>query len=286
MRLLLLLAATIPLISGCGPSQSEYNQAVKHAAQLEDEVKSLKAELEDLKFGANRLLTQAKNAIQDKNDGQAKKYLGELMYRHPASSESVEGKVLLAQVDARAAAEEQKRKQEEERKAKEERQALERKQKEERMALERAVRNMKKKSDEMNGITWYRHRNAQILGTYIQAYFGSKNQSSQSYPLRLKLQYYADSWLFVRTVTIKADDKVYELGRQNFERDNSSGKIWEWVDISVPDHQMFSHVMSAKRVVIRFNGDQYYNDFTVPQSQLSQLRDVYQAWKAMGGKGG
>ena len=152
------------------------------------------------------------------------------------------------------------------------------------MALERAIGNMKKSTDEIKGITWVSHRSTPVLAKYASFYFGSNKDSAANYPLRLKLQYYGDDWLFVRSVTVKADDKVYELGRLDFERDHSSGSVWEWIDMPVKDHAMLNHWMTAKRVVIRFNGDKYYNDFTLPHGQQAQLREVYQAWKIMGGK--
>lgn len=273
MKKLLLLSATLTLLSGCGPSQQEYEQARKRATELEAQVKALRTELEEVKFGANRLLAQAKSAYEAKNDAEAKRLFADLLKRHPSSPESSEASLLLAQVDSRIAAADKQRKREEERKAQEER-----------LAFERAIGNMKKSTDEIKGITWVSHRNAPILAKYISVYFGSSKGSVVGYPLRLKLQYYGDDWLFVRSVTVKADDKVYELGELDFDRDHSSGSVWEWIDIPVKDHEMLNHWMTAKRVVVRFNGDQYYNDFTLPQSQQTQLREVYQAWKVMGGK--
>lgn len=273
MKQLLLLVPALILISGCGPSQQECDQARKRAAELEVQVAALRMELEDVKFGANQLLTKAKSAYEEKKDAEAKRILAELLKRHPSSPESGEAMMLLAQVDSRIAVVDQQRKREEERKAQEAR-----------LALERAIGNMKKSTDEIKGITWVRHRNAPISGKYVSVYFGSNKDSAASYPLRIQFQYYGDGWLFVRSVTVKADDKVYELGKLEFERDHSSGSVWEWIDMPVKDHQMLNHWMNAKRVVVRFNGDQYYSDFTLPQSQQAQLREVYQAWKVMGGK--
>jgi hypothetical protein len=273
MRKSILLTAILISLSGCGPSQKEYAQASKRVIELDAQVTALRAELEDVKFGANRLLAQAKSAYKMDNDVEARKLLADLLKRHPSSIESSEGTVLLAQVDSRLAAVELQRKREEERKAQEER-----------LALKRAIGNMKKRTDEIEGITWVSHRKAPVLATHVSTYFGSSKGSAANYPLRLKLQYYGDDWLFVRSVTVKADDKVYELGKLDFERDHSSGSVWEWIDIPVKDHEMFNHWMTAKRVVARFNGDKYIKDFTLPIEQLTQLREVYQAWKIMGGK--
>lgn len=273
MKKFLLLTATLTSLYGCGPSQKEYEQANKRLVELDAQVTALQAELEEVKFGANRLLAQAKSAYKTNNDTEAKKLLTDLLKRHPTSTESSEGTALLAQVDSRLAAAELQRKREEERKAQEER-----------LALERAIGNMKKRTDDIKGITWVSHRRAPVLGTYVSVYFGSSKDSAATYPLRLRLQYYGDDWLFVRSVTVKADDKVYELGKLDFERDNSSGSVWEWSDEPVTDHEMLKHWMTAKRVVVRFNGDKYYKDFTLPTEQQTQLREVSQAWKIMGGK--
>lgn len=259
-------------ISGCGPSQQEYEEARQRAAELETEVTALRAELEDIKFGAKRLFAQATLAYEADNDSEAKTLLLDLIQRHPSSSESKEASLLLTKVESRIIAAEQQRKREEEQRAKKDRQAL-----------AQALGNMKTTKDEIKGITWIGHKKAPILTRYISAYFGAKNESTTNYPLRLKLQYYGDDWLFVRSVTIKADEKIYELGRLSFERDHSSGSVWEWIDMPVKDHQMLTALMTAKKVIIRFDGKQYYDDFLVPKEQQAQLREVYDVWKSMGG---
>jgi len=271
MRLFSITA--VALLAGCSPSQQEYDQAIKRSTELESQVASLRAELEDVKFGAARLLEQAKAASAAENDGEAKRLLAELIKRHPTSAESRQAAALLALVDARIAAAEQLRKLEQEKKAEEVR-----------VAQERATRNMKKSTDEIRGITWVSHRETPSLGKHLAVYFGTEKNSASTYPLRMKLQYYGDDWLFVRSVTMKADDKVYELGKLEFQRDNSGGSIWEWIDVPVTDYPMLDHLMTAKRVVIRFNGDKYYDDFTLPARQQAQMREVSATWKGMGGK--
>lgn len=260
-------------LAGCGPSQTDLDKARKHSLELEAQVKALQSELDDIKFGANQLLTKAKIAYESKQDGEAKKILQDLLKRHPSSSESVDAKKLLSQVDARITETETQKKL-----------AKAQKLEEERKALDRITINMRKEIDEIKGITWISHRNAPILANYITLYFGTSKNSVANYPLRMKINYYGDDWLFVRSVTVKADDKVYELGRLDFERDNGSGSVWEWVDLPVKDFDLVNHLMTAKRVIVRFEGNQYYKDFTLPQKQQMQMREVYKAWTLMGGK--
>jgi outer membrane murein-binding lipoprotein Lpp len=268
-----LVVLSAAALAGCGPSQKEYDEAKKRASELEAQIATLRAEVEALKFGPSRLLAQAKAAVVAKNDLEAKAHLDELLKRHPSAPERSEASALRAQIDSRIVAAEVARKREEERKAEVQR-----------LALARAIGNMKKSTDEMKGITWVSHRSAPVLANYLSVYFGTKQDSAANYPIRLKIQYYSSDWLFVRGVTIKADDKLYEMGKLDFERDHSSGSVWEWVDMPLKDYAMLEHLMNAKRVVIRFDGDKYYNDFTLPAQQQMQLREVYQAWKVMGGK--
>lgn len=142
---------------------------------------------------------------------------------------------------------------------------------------------MKKEVDEIKGITWISHKGAPVLAKYVSLYFATKDGTAKDYPLRLRIQYYDDDWLFVRSLTIKADDRTYEMPQLDFKRDNASGSIWEWMDEPVKDHQMVKQIMSAKRVIIRFNGNTYYSDFTLPQAQQEQMREVYAAWQGLGG---
>ena len=276
----ILVILTIVALIGCGPS-TEYEQAKKRLAEVESENAELRrrfdavsAELEELKFGPERLLSQAKSAVDSENDSEAIRVIDELLKRHPGSNEAKVAAALKSQVEAKIASAEQRRKREEDRKREETR-----------LALERATRNMKKKTDEIEGITWVSHRNAPVLAKYATLYFGSdSNGSARFYPIRLRVQYYADDWLFVDSLTIKADDRTYELRGLDFKRDNSSGSIWEWTDIPVTDHAMITQLLSAKRVIIRFHGNQYYSDLTLPKSQQDQMREVYSAWQSMGGR--
>lgn len=273
MKKNLLLIAIIFFISGCGPSQKDFDKASLRVVELETLVSKLQAELDDEKFGSNRLLNLAKAAIDSKNNDEAKKILEDLLSRHPAALEVGEAKSLLVQVNSRIAAAELAQKKAEEQKV------LEAK-----LALEKAIGNMKKDTDEIRGITWVKHRNTPVLGTYVSLYFGTKDGSAATYPLRFKIQYQSDDWLFINSIIVKADDKTYTFKNLDFERDHSSGSIWEWTDFQLEDHKMFKQWMSAKKVVFRFEGRTYYKDFILPRNQNERLREVYKAWEVMGGK--
>ena len=155
---------------------------------------------------------------------------------------------------------------------------------EKRKALARLDTNLVKSTDEIKGVTWISHKSVPVLDNYMSLYFGVKDGSANTYPLRMKFNYHADSWLFVQSVTIKADDQVFDLGKIDFERDNAAGSIWEWSDSRVSDMVMLNKILSAKKVVIRYDGRQYYHDFVLPESQKKAMKETLLAWQRYGGK--
>ena len=248
----------------------------KRVLELESEATTLKAslaareaEIDELKYGATRLLKQATAA---QSDQEALAALNLLLSRHPAAPESIEATALLNSVQKRIAEAEQKKQQEEERKRQEARQAL-----------ERALGNMTKKTDSIEDITWVNHKKSPSRGKFMTLYFGTKDDSARYYPLRMKVQYSGSEWLFVRSMVIKADDKRFDLDGLNFKRDHTSSTIWEWIDLPITDFAMLNAILDAKKVVIRFNGATYYDDFTLPQNLQQNMREVRTAWENMGG---
>ena len=80
------------LISCSGVSQKEYEK-------LKAENEILKKEIEELKFGADKLLSQAKIYINNKDFINAKSELQTLLDIHPTSLQSTEAKTLLKSVE-------------------------------------------------------------------------------------------------------------------------------------------------------------------------------------------
>jgi hypothetical protein len=155
------------------------------------------------------------------------------------------------------------------------------------------LKGLSKRRDDMKGMTWYKHpsspkyRNAN--GFYL--YFG-KEDSGTFTPLRLAVQYYSEDWLFIRSAWAKADnervDVPHETSRyMGWERDNSGGSIWEWSDTALTSSSEKSVVRTlanAKKVTVRFEGRQYYDDRTISAAQQKAMREVITAYEAATGK--
>jgi len=268
---LLTISFLMTLLTNCGGvSQKEYDS-------LKAENEKLKVEIEDLKFGPDKLLSQAKVYIDSKDFINAKSELQTLLDKHPASQQSTEAKILMTSVEN--GIKEQKLAEEK---------ALAEKERKEKERLANATKKMSKKYDDVNEITWYRDKSSPAYVNYngFYAYIGQSNGSKPW--LRLAIQYAADDWLFIESYTIKVDGKTYTISENSYgeiKTDNGSGGIWEWLDRQVgsSEYEIIKAVANGKDVKIRFSGKDYHKDKTITEQQKTALRNVLDAYEALGG---
>lgn len=257
------------MVVGCGDMEEARLRAEN--SELKEQIASLKQELDETRFGAERLLATAENALAEKRHDEALAVLEDLIKRHPGSANMGQAKTLLvrAETDRAEHAAAVAKKAEEEARKKE----LERK---------RATAAMKVERDDVREIDWYRDRSTRTLANQVHLYFGA--QSDRVLPLRLVFQYYGDDWLFVKRITVKADDRVFTLPF-DAKRDNSGGKVWEWSDQVVDDQsaKAVEAMLTAKMTTIRFEGDKYYHDLKLSSAQRTALANVAKAHAALGG---
>ncbi|OBX22195.1 MULTISPECIES: nucleoporin Nup88 family protein [Bizionia] len=267
----LTLILLITILNSCGIPQSEVDK-------LNSEIETLKKEIDECKNGADKLFGRANLYFEQKDFSKSKSELNNLIQKYPVSTEAEKGKKLLTKIDSEIEKLAELKKKEE----------IARK-KEEEKRLASATKNMRKKYDDMNEITWYRDKSSPQYNDYngFFGYFGKSNTGSPF--LRLRIQYAADDWLFIERYVIKVDGITYEIAEEKYgeiETDNGSGGIWEWLDRAVTKKEMeiMNAVSNGKDVKIRFIGKQYYKDKTINSSQKQALRNVIDAFEAMGGK--
>lgn len=256
---------------GCdGVSKNEYET-------LKAENEKLKQEIEDLKFGPDKLLAQAKLYLDNKEFSNSKSELQTLLDKHPASNQAIEAKQLISIVDKGIKEQElaaEKAKAEAEKNEKE--------------RLANATKKMNKKYDDVNEVTWYRDKSSPAYVNYngFYSYIG-KSEGSKPW-LRLAIQYAADDWLFIERYIIKVDGKTYTISEDSYgeiKTDNGSGGIWEWLDrqVGTSEYEIIKAVANGKDVKIRFSGKDYHKDKTITQQQKTALKNVLDAYEALGG---
>ena len=140
-------------------------------------------------------------------------------------------------------------------------------------------------SDEFNGLTWVIPKSAPryLNRNGIYCYFQSNNDVASNF--RLRIQYTADNWLFIRSYQFVIDGFTFSYTPDKVERDNNS-TIWEWSDqqVSSFDMSLINALYSAQNAKIRFVGKQYHKDRVISKKELESIRRAFDLFVAMKGK--
>ena len=117
-------------------------------------------------------------------------------------------------------------------------------------------------------------------GTYLRLYLGVKEDQVW---IRQRLQYMGPRWLFVDSYTVAADDYRWGSGVADFDRDNSSSNVWEWVDQSVDDSSMKALLELSKstKSVIRFRGKHTNHDLLLSDTDKAELKEIIDIYKSL-----
>lgn len=106
--------------------------------------------------------------------------------------------------------------------------------------------------------------------------------------LRLVCNYTSGDWVFFEKITYAVDDERYydTFSYYDVTRDNEGGDVWEYVDLDVgaSELEMLNAIADSERTIVRFEGDDYYRDVTISQSDKDAIRQVLTVYEALGGK--
>jgi hypothetical protein len=271
-------AGTLAMTAACGIPQDQYDLATHERDSLSAALTATRVELDDTRFGAARLLTQAKAALDAGKFAGARDAAGTLLQRHPDAPERTEALAIQQTASARvaAAAATAHRAHDDSVKAEEQR-------------LAQALSKVHKRVDSMrdltfyyaNGTSHYVNESSAVLLYIVKPAAGPPS-------LRFTIRYVADDWLFVQGYTIKADDEPFEIdasGYNDVERDNGSGGIWEWYDVVAgsTEREIAEALTKSDHAVIRYQGRQYYRDRTISAGEKRAIRHVLDAYQVLGG---
>lgn len=148
------------------------------------------------------------------------------------------------------------------------------------------MRKMVKDEDEFKELVFYKHKNAPKYTNTRSSFSAYIGQKEGVLPwVRMDIVYVAKDWLFIKNIQIKADEEMFKITPDHgqMKRDNSGGKIWEWLDklATTEDLNMLNTIANAQKVAIRFNGDQYYDDFNMSETDKKSLKDVLGLYESM-----
>lgn len=119
-----------------------------------------------------------------------------------------------------------------------------------------------------------------ILRSEAKLYIGFNDKDEW---LRFKIKYYGDDWLFVSSYKIAADDYRWQSPKVSFERDHSSGDVWEWSDVAASEKyiEVAKALANAEKSTIRFQGNQYYSDKQLQEDQKKGILDILKLFRLM-----
>lgn len=145
-------------------------------------------------------------------------------------------------------------------------------------------RRIRSKYNEFDQITWIDHQsNPKFVnrdGFYL--YFGIANGEPQA--LRLKIQYYADDWLFVRSYDFLIDGKLYHYYPEIIERNNDSW-VWEWMDepLNWGSYNIVREIINSKSAKIRFNGERGNVTRTITKAEKMAMAEIIDYFRHLHG---
>ncbi len=103
--------------------------------------------------------------------------------------------------------------------------------------------------------------------------------------LRMVYNYTGDDWVFFDHVTVAADEERFNKSFNYFDmvHDNGGGDVWEYIDVDVydADIKMLRAIANSKETIIRFEGDDYWHDLTVKDSDKAAIREALTAYEAL-----
>lgn len=149
---------------------------------------------------------------------------------------------------------------------------------------------MRVEEDRVRGINFYYPSTmnfysdgwAADISCFVMPYIGKDDSSSW---LRLIYNYTADDWIFFKKITIMADGEKYykTFNYYDITRDNESGDIWEYIDVepSDADIDMLWAIANSEETIVRFEGDEYYDDYTVTASNKQGIKEALMAYEAL-----
>jgi hypothetical protein len=143
-----------------------------------------------------------------------------------------------------------------------------------------------KRYDEVEKTSFYFDPAVPMKG--VGNYFGLYIVQGKEGPprLRWKFMYTASDWLFIESMTISVDGEklaTIPIGPADIERDNGGEEIWEWCDESVSDEMLpaFAKIARGKKVIVRYQGRQYFKDRTLSEKEKSAMLKMIQVYSQL-----
>ncbi|MDI9878055.1 hypothetical protein [Flectobacillus longus] len=156
--------------------------------------------------------------------------------------------------------------------------------------IKKVKKNYKVTYDDIEKIHWV-YDSSNPINVTKNGFFVYFGMTESNFWPRIKIQYFGDDWLFVKSYSFKIYDSVIDYQpRSTVNRDNDSGYVWETLDESPEEDVQLDtiwHLLAGSgQSKIRFKGDRYYKDKIISSNQvksLKKMRSLYEEAKEIYG---
>lgn len=268
----------VEVTSELSQAKEDLTQLTKENGNLKKEIDALKNQLDDLQNGPDVLLAKAQQFFDNRDIKGIEETLTLLTDKHPASNDQISA---IEKLNVTLSETLEKEKEQAKKEAADKQVAEEKR-------LAEATKKMRTNFDEVKEITWYHDKTTtDYVDENSFAIYIGKEKTGEPW-LRIRLQYAGDDWVFVDSYIIKADDTTFNINPSygEIKRDHDYGVVWEYYDGPVTDeiYNMIIAIMDSKKTIIRHQGDEYRFDWTVKEAEKKAIRNVLDAYEALGGK--
>lgn len=241
--------------------RSEIEKLEGYSIQLQQQVDKLNGEIDKYKNSPDRLIAQAKEWYRKKDISQLELIHTQLEKYHRSSKEYSEvGTYLSVLKDAEA-----------------------KRIADEKAAKLIAVKRLKKKHDDVSGVTWYENPyfNHYTNSNHTSIYMG---QSEKGVWLRLLMSYHGDDWIFFKNAYLSYDGNTMEIPFDDYrdKKTENSTSVWEWIDVTLTGNQIdfLKKFVKGKSLKMRLSG-KYAKTKSISLTERKAIRDVLLGYEVL-----
>ncbi len=263
-------------------------------AKLLSKIDVLEKEIDSYKFGSDKILAKMRLAYDEKLYLKCGLLYQEMKDRHPDTQQFIEATEIyneaikqkeLEEIARKTQAEEAMKKRAE---LEKERELAKRNRiKKEQEDKEKALKNLKKTHDDVSGNTWYKQHYFTHYSNLnkVSIYAGSNSTSKW---LRLEMSYSGNDWIFFKKAYLSYDGNTKEITFNDYQEkksDHSSGKVWEWIDVSINRETLtfLADFAKSPNAKVRFSG-KYTDTRVLTKEERQGILDVINAFPLIPGE--
>lgn len=146
--------------------------------------------------------------------------------------------------------------------------------------------NEKKDEFSTEALIFIKPKNAPSYVNYNTFYLYFAKSNTALSQLRFRIQFINNDWVFLKKIVFLIDDQPYEFYPSKVDTDvMNGGQIVEWVDEAIDEYSatLIAVLSQAKKVKVKFIGNQYYEIRTMSAKDLQYIKHSYNYYKALGG---